>query len=215
MMFRHLYQNWLMPLLKWLKLKRHEPVPLNCGILIIGSLLWDAQKGRPAWRSERLDLARAQTVTAPIRYGRLSGSRGNSYTMVFSRLCPVGRAKLIPCSHTILSAADLIAEAEWLWKAEQPDAKPHRIAAKWGCVAPLCNPARNIPDHLLKGWEELVRREPNYGQVSQTKEEGDLVEPNGLLRIEWPRLVDRNAPADLDLLIVTATDPEIFASSPA
>jgi hypothetical protein len=135
--------------------------------------------------------------------------------MVFSRLCPVGQAKLIPCSRTILSIEDLVAEAECLWKAEQPDAEPHRIAAKWGCVALLCNPARDIPGELLKGWKERVGREPHYGQVSQTREEGTLVGRDGLLAIEWPRLVDGNAPADLDLLLVTANDPKISASSPA
>src|SRR5947209_4925613 len=119
-MFRRLYRNWLPRLLKLLKLRRSEPVPLTAGVLIIGSLLWDAEKGRPAWRGARLDKASAQTVTAPIRYGRLSGSRGNSYTMVFSRLCPAGQAKLVPCSHTISTVQDLIAEAECLWKAEQP-----------------------------------------------------------------------------------------------
>lgn len=55
-------------------------MPLTAGVLIIGSLLWDSEKERPAWRAARLDVAGAQTVTAPIRYGRLSESR---YTMVF------------------------------------------------------------------------------------------------------------------------------------
>ena len=190
-------------------------MPLNAGILIIGSLFWDREKGRPAWRDARLNMARSQNVTAPIRYGRLSGSRGNSYTMVFSRLCLGGQAKLVPCSHTILTVQDVIAEAECLWKAEQPAAIAQRIAAKWGCVALLCNPNRDIPDALLKGWEERVTREPGYGNVTQAQDEGILVSTDGLLSIDWPRLVDSGASADLDLLFVTANDPEITASSPA
>jgi len=106
-------------------------VPLTAGVLIIGSLLWDSEKGRPAWRDARLDVASAQAVTAPIRYGRKARTRGNSFTMVFSRQCPAGLAKLVPCSHTISTPQDLITEAEYLWKAEKPDAELHRIASRW------------------------------------------------------------------------------------
>ena len=190
-------------------------MPLTAGVLIIGSLLWDSTKRRPVWRETRLDVASTQTVTAPIRYGRLSESRGNSYTMVFSRLAPTGRGKLVPCSHTISTVQDLVAEAECLWKAEQPGAEAHRIGSDWGCVALLCNPYRDIPEDLLKGWSGRVASEPGYGNVSQTKEEGVLVNEQGLLRIEWPRLVGRDAAADLDLILVTANDPEITPSSPS
>lgn len=117
-----------------------EPAGLSVGILIIGSLLWDER--RQAWRNARLDMASIDTVTAPIRYGRLSSSRGNTYTMVFSRLCKPGQAKLVHCSHTVSSPEDLIAEAEYLWKAEQPGADAGRIAVNWGCVGLLSNPER-------------------------------------------------------------------------
>jgi hypothetical protein len=210
-MFRHLCQGWL----RLLRLKRSEPIPLTAGVLIIGSLLWDSEKERPAWRAARLDVAAAQAVTAPIRYGRLSESRGNSYTMVFSRLSPAGQAKLVPCSHTISTVQDLIAEAEHLWKAEQPAAKAHRIASTWGCVALLCNPGRKIPEDLLRGWAEHVSGETGYGNVSQAKEEGALVSPDGLLHINWPCLAEGGAAADIDLLLATANDPEITAASPS
>ena len=74
---------------------------LNAGILIIGSLLWDDE--RRAWRDARLEMGLAETVMAPIRYGRLSGKRrGHTYTMVFSRLCQAGQAKVVRCSHTVV-----------------------------------------------------------------------------------------------------------------
>jgi hypothetical protein len=191
-----------------------EPAPLTVGILIIGSLLWDLKNGRLAWRGARLNTAGAQTVSAPIRYGRLSESWGKSYTMVFSRLCPAGQAKLVPCSHSISSPQDLIEEAECLWKAEQPRAQAHRLAANWGCVALMCNPGRDLPEALLRAWAERIACDPDYGHVSQTHEEGVLVSNEGLLRIEWPRLVDADSAADVDLLLVTANDPEITATSP-
>src|SRR5262245_52210829 len=124
-MFHVSCPNWLLRLLRLLKLTKNKPVSLTAGVLIIGSLLWDSEKGRRAWRDARLIVPLAQTVTAPIRYGRRSGTRGNSYTMVFSRLCPPGGAKLVPCSHVISTLQDLIAEAECLWKAEEPDAEAH------------------------------------------------------------------------------------------
>ena len=188
-------------------------MPLTAGVLIIGSLFWDSERERPTWRNARLKMAEAQTVTAPIRYGRRSGTRGNSYTMVFSRLCRLGWAKLVPCSHTISTAQELIAEAEFLWKAEQPEAQAHRIASTWGCVAILCNPERRISHDLLREWANRVSREPDYGRVSQTQEEGILVGSDGLLRIEWPRLAEGGA-AGFDLLFVTANDPRINASTP-
>lgn len=188
-------------------------MPLTVGILIIGSLLWDDR--RSPWRDARLDMASIYTVTVPIRYGRLSGSRGNTYTMVFSRLCESGQAKMVHCSHKVSSLEDLIDEAEALWKAEQPAAAPGRIAVDWGCVTLLCNPERKIPKDILQGWANRVGREPDYGHVSQTEEEGILVSKDGLLQIVWPRLVEDGVPAQLDLLIATANDAEITAASPS
>lgn len=213
-MFRHLYQGWLW-LLKRLRLKGNEPLALNAGILIIGSLLWDSERGRPEWRDARLDMTSTQTVTAPIRYGRLSGKgRGYTYTMVFSRLANTGHAKVVRCVRTVSTAADLIAEAEALWKAEQPSAAAGRISDYWGCVALLCNPDRNLPEELLKGWAERVAGEPNYGNVTQTEEEGRLIDENGLLLIDWPRCVDTGGLVQLDLLLLTANDPEISVTRP-
>ncbi len=184
-------------------------MPLTGGVLIIGSLLWDSEKGRPAWRDARLDMTSAQAVTAPIRYGRKAKTRGNSFTMVFSRLCPAGTAKLVPCSHAISTPQDLITEAEYLWKAEQPDAELHRIASPWGCVAALCNPERNLPEEILNGWAERVADEPGYGNVPQTEAEGRLIGKEGLLQIVWPGLVEGGAAVQLDILLVTANAPNL------
>jgi hypothetical protein len=107
-------------------------VPLNAGVLIIGSLFWDPDPVRVAWRDARLAMDSAETVTVPIRYGRLSSSRGKSYTMVFSRLCQPGQAKLLPCVQMISSLQDLIREAECLWKAEQPGSKSQSDRGKLG-----------------------------------------------------------------------------------
>ena len=190
-------------------------MPLNVGVLIIGSLLWDSERGRPAWREARLNMASARSVTAPIRYGRLSGKgRGYTYTMVFSRLAGIGHAKAVQCSRPIVTPADLLAEAEALWKAEQPSAAAGRIADYWGCVALLCNPDRKVPEDILKAWTDRVGREPHYGKVTQTEEEARLIDENGWLLVDWPRFVETGEPLQLDLLLVTANDPAIDASRP-
>lgn len=185
-------------------------MPLTAGVLIIGSLLWDSKKGCPAWRDARLEMASAQTVTARIRYGRRSGKdRGHTYTMVFSRLAKPGQAKVVQCRHAVSKAADLITEAQALWKAEQPNADAGRIAADWGCVALLCNPERKIPEEILKGWEKHVAAEPGYGNVPQTEAEGSLVSRAGLLQIAWPRLLEGGAEVQLDILLATANAPTL------
>jgi hypothetical protein len=196
-------------------MKRSEAVPLKTGVLIIGSLLWDAERGRPAWREARLDMGSVRAVTAPIRYGRLSGKgRGHTYTIVFSRSAGIGHAVAVRCRHDVSTPAELVVEAEALWKAEQPGAASGRIADYWGCVALLCNPERVIPGEILKAWGDRVGREPGYGNVTQTEAEGRLIDQNGLLQIDWPRLVEGGASLSLDLLLVTANDPEIGDTRP-
>src|SRR5271165_777112 len=112
---------------------------LSIGILIIGSLYWDSD--RQTWRNSRLLMDQALTVRAPIRYGRRSGRRGDTYTMVFSRQCKLGQAKVVPCRST---AGDIVDEAEHLWTAERNAPPNHRISASWGRVALLSRSDRNI-----------------------------------------------------------------------
>jgi hypothetical protein len=197
----------LQRLLRLLKLTRSEPVPLTVGILIIGSLLWDDR--RQAWRNARLDMASTETVTAPIRYGRRSESRGNTYTMVFSRLCEAGCGTVVHCLHPVSSVDGLISEAEHLWAAEQNATLRRHISAGWGCVTLLCNPDRNIPRTFLTGWANRVAQERNYGNVPQTPEEGRLVGADGLLQITWPRRVSDGVAAPSDFLLATATRPTL------
>jgi hypothetical protein len=187
---------------------------LRGGTLIIGSLLWD--DGRQNWRDSRLDMALTETVTAPIRYGRLSGKqRGHTYTMVFSRLCATGHAKVVPFLNTVFSSADLIAEAGHLWKAEQPGADAGRISASWGCVALLCNPNRDIPQEFLAGWANRVSHEPDYGNVPQTEQEDCLVTSDGLLRIPWPCRVTDGGAVELDFLLATSNHPTLSGLPPS
>jgi hypothetical protein len=93
----------------------------NVGILVVGSLYWDPN--REGWRGRRLTSDDGVLVQAPIRYGRKSRSRKDTYTMVFApRLSAAsyGTARILRCQGPISSSEELIAEAKQLWIAENP-----------------------------------------------------------------------------------------------
>jgi hypothetical protein len=188
-------------------------MPLSIGVLIIGSLYWEPN--REAWRQERLRMDQAVGVCAPIRYGRKSGKRADTHTMVFSKNCAMGQAKTVPCLNYVATAADLVAEAEELWAAEDNKEQPEGLVGKnWGCVTLLVNPARDIPAEILDGWAERVSRQPHYGNIEQAPGEGVLVGERGILQIAWPTPVRDNSPLPLDLLLATATRPTLTGDPP-
>jgi hypothetical protein len=108
------------------------------GILIIGSLIWDrGRTHREAWRTERLTTERI-VVRAPIRYGRRSKDRKNTYTMLFSNeFCQdhMGSAVAVPRGRRIRSGSDLVQEAEALWAAEQTTPGETRHPRWERCIA--------------------------------------------------------------------------------
>src|SRR5687768_3087047 len=122
---------------------------MRCGILIVGSLLWDQQVHRVQWREARLDMAGAVKTALAIRYGRRSSSRKDTYTMVLSPGDAAGQAIIVPTKAGMESASDLRAEAEALWQAEDKGAKGGILSRSWGAVGTqfLSQEAANIlPD---------------------------------------------------------------------
>ena len=186
------------------------------GVLIVGSLYWDPACHRKTWRRDRLDQYRGRYVRAPIRYGRQSGTRGNSYTMVFSRRLSAddyGRAIVVPYRQRVRSAADVVDEAVHLWTAETSDGKNEecRVSAEsgWGCVALLSNPRLPLPADLRARWTEQVSGESGYGKtLKETNDEDVAVDQSGFLRIPWPEAEDGSG-LDVDLLLATATAPTL------
>src|ERR1700681_596671 len=98
----------------------NAPPDPQAWILMIGSLLWDRDQGRPEWRGERLDKSRKVRIRTPIRYGRKStgDARKNQYTMTFSHEAAAGRGYAVPCKDNISTFEDLIEEAGRLARAE-------------------------------------------------------------------------------------------------
>ncbi|HEY6418621.1 MAG TPA: hypothetical protein VIX59_06420 [Candidatus Binataceae bacterium] len=193
---------------------------LNAGILVIGSLYWGIEPHRIKWRKARLDLNGEFYVSAPIRYGRKSCKRSNTYTMVFSQLCQRnnewGQAIVIPCQQQPMSSYDhLILEAKQLWWAEQsndPGESDVGVAKNWGCVALLINPkGQGLPPAWHDEWRKTVHEAGQpYGRLKCATGEIPIVDASGFLKIDWPKTVDSAKSSQLqalDLLLATANEP--------
>jgi hypothetical protein len=173
---------------------------VRAGILLVGSLLWGTDGSRRAWRELRLSIPDAIAVDVPIRYGRRSATRGNTFTMTISSDGPMGRALVAPCRIALSKPSALVAEAEALWKAEQSSAPPRAIGAPWGCVGALFRDQETTSE-LAGTWIDHFR---GIAQVPTSP-----VDSDGLLSISWP------AETKLDVILATATKAEDTVPSAA
>lgn len=172
---------------------------MKCGILIIGSLLWDDKtEGRKDWREHRLEVPKAVPVFVPIDYGRLASSRSNTFTMVLRSDGPRGTGILVPCRRDVVTIDDLAAEASALWKAEAPKAKQGLIGSTWGSVGVLFREGASIGG-FAESWKAHFKK---MGAKSLA-----VVGSDGILNIPWP-VTENGAAADFDLVLATATVPE-------
>jgi hypothetical protein len=86
------------------------------------------------------------------------------------------------------------------------------IAATWGRVCLLCNPAAMPPADVLQAWQKQVRAAgASYRAVPHADGEDELLEvTTGCARFGWP--IDHNTDqplVDFDLLLMTATEPTL------
>ena len=184
------------------------------GIMMIGSLYWDEEKVRNDWRKNRLSDEQFD-VFAPIRYGRRSEKRGNTYTMVFSKLCirksyGLGAAKVVTCKNKAHNIEEIIKEAEFLWVAERNSSKTNnKFWDNWGSIGLLCNPRTTFPKKYFSKWSEITASSNQYGNISHSKSEPPVLNQNGLLKLPWPTIIRQNKPLSLDIILATATDPTL------
>lgn len=178
---------------------------MKCGILIIGSLLWDDEtEGRKTWRDDRIDLTKAIRAHVPIDYGRISSTRSKTFTMVLRSEGPQGTGILVPCRRDVVTIDDLVAEASALWKAEAPKAKAGALSSSWGSVGALFRERTTNPS-LADSWQAHFKK---MGAKSLA-----VVGSDGSLNIPWPTTED-GVPADFDVVLATATVPENVKPSP-
>lgn len=167
------------------------------GILIVGSLLWDRARGRESWRQTRLAMDEILRVKVPIRYGRKSESRGNTFTMVVDTQGPAGQAAVVPCRRELNNTDDIIDEAKLLWRAEQSAAQAGSISSSWGSVGARFRDGYIANDHV-QAWSDCF-----HGGGTTVPPVND----NGILEIAWPVMND-GLPIDFDLILATATQAE-------
>ena len=167
---------------------------MRAGVLIIGSLLWDNEH-RATWRVTRLRMEERIPVRVPIRYGRRSRTRGNTFTMVFRDDESLGQAVVMPCVFPVTSIEDLSEEASALWKAEQPSADEGEVGSSWGCVGVLLRD-KNLR-HFVRDW----------GRYFQAYSKGPVspVDDEGILNIPWPVKLDNFPLSEVDILLSTST----------
>lgn len=172
---------------------------MKCGILIIGSLLWDEETaGRSEWRQRRLSLSEQIPVVAPFRYGRKSQSRGNTFTMTFSTDAAPARGVIAPCVDQVSSLDDLLLEARSLWRAEAPAAPAGAIGAGWGCVGAMFQPSSDRHG-LEAAWAD---------HLAEAKVQcAPIVGVDGRSHLPWPT-EQGGDPLDFDVVLFTATRAE-------
>lgn len=181
---------------------------------MIGSLYWDKKDVRKNWRKNRLADEQFD-VLAPIRYGRKSATRGNTYTMVFSKLCfrksyGLRAAKVVTCKNKANNINEIIEEAKLLWASERnKDKKNNKFWAAWGSIGLLCNPRTSFPANYFSKWSDITTNSACYGNISHTKSETPVLNKIGFLKLPWPTIINQGKPLDLDILLATATDPTL------
>lgn len=185
------------------------------GAVIVGSLLWDSNENRRIWREEDLDLEKRFQVYLPIRYGRFSRSRKNTYTMVFSNKCysknyGLGKGWIIPIVAEVNSFRDLKNEAR---KMGEVEGFLDGLASDWGSVALQFNPYKKIEGALGKKWSNFMSNGLSDHQLLNTKlkTEKSAIDSNGFLTMRWPQEVSPSGKVDdLDFIIATVTKPTLY-----
>jgi len=194
---------------------------LKGGVIIIGSLIWEDHLNnkkntdniRKEWRKQNLIDERTLTKV-PIRYGRESQTREDTYTMIFSKSCEdnLGQGLILPFNQDLITFEGLERQAIALAIAEgiyKPDNL--RLTSSWGSVGLLMNPKLNLTDFASK---ELIQKKWTdiYHSYSETfiadkyktnNENESPITQDGFLNIAWQTDMDA-----FDLLIATPVIPK-------
>ncbi len=193
---------------------------LRGGVIIIGSLIWEdhlnnekADNIRNEWRRQNL-IDKPTLTKLPIRYGRESKTRKNTYTMIFSKSCEedLGQGLILPFNQVIITFEGLelqaiaLAIAEGIYKADNL-----RLTSSWGSVGLLINPKLNETDFasqalIQRKWAEIYYSYSDAFIADSYKTNNENSSPitqEGFLDIAWQTEMDA-----FDLLIATPVTPK-------
>lgn len=198
-------------------------IELKGGVIAIGSLFWETKencidkstsealgKYRREWREANFE-KESKIITLPIRYGRKSRSRKNTFTMVFSnglKLNEYGKGKILSYKKLVGSFEQLeilsieLALAEGIYKQKNNK----RIISTWGSVAiwiskNLEETDKGVYEYLYKKWARLFSEfkdtlNPKNYQIDES--EYPTIDSNGMLTIDLKEKLD-----DYDFLFAT------------
>jgi hypothetical protein len=197
---------------------------MKCGVLIIGSLLWDDHQGlnlnvRKEWRAKRLAVKKRIHVKVPIAYGRKSTKAGAHFTMVLVRggyQGTLGTAYVVPFKKPDISIKSLINQGRHISKAENvSDSKLVKgNQDKWCVIGVLLNPKLHQTQRgkLLEAWGEKLSEEGLGNQYADFKlrEQESILSASGEILLEWVKAVDpagQNLVDTFDVVIATCPKP--------
>lgn len=187
---------------------------LKGGVIIIGSLLWDNSPIRAKWRKLCLEnIEKKIPVKLRIRYGRISESRGNTHTMIFSNhdTTELGVGYILGFKEKIKNFRYLekqaysLALAEGIWK----EINDPKIFAGWGGVALAINPKliekdKKSSELIINRWKSLYNVYQNVNPMQfRIETEISPISASGLLQIAWTEEM-----AGFDFLIGTPVKPK-------
>jgi hypothetical protein len=193
---------------------------LKIGIITIGSLLWDNSNKRKCWRKAYLD-ATKNPIKIPIRYGRISSSRMDTYTMTYSKNLIIeeyGQGIVIGFKEPITTLEKLQEIADNVIRVERDRTKdewkviksgePFTLNWNWGVLGICVNPKHICEDktneditHILEFWKRsLVNFEPSKFSI---KKEPLMINKDGVFKIEWSENIEK-----YDFLISTIIQPD-------
>jgi hypothetical protein len=173
---------------------------LKDGVIIIGSLLWEEgeKNKRKDWRDSRLTMEDKERVRLPIRYGRISRTRANTYTMVYSKSVKheLGYGWIIPLKNKINSFEDLKKEAEAMGKAEGFE---NSLCSDWGSVSLIIKSSKKSIFDTRNNWPRLLK---GKGYDATINENVNLLDEKGFLNIKLPDSLE------FEFLLTTVTKPK-------
>ena len=185
------------------------------GVIIIGSLLWEDTPIRHKWKTMNLESVNTKRfVSVPIRYGRQSSTRSDTYTMIFSNHSSTqqGQAYILGFKDEIKNARILetqafaLGAAEGFWTIESPS-----INKNWGTVGLLVNPNIDTKDKrnadiIRNRWTQLYQKYNktfDHLQYRIDDNEAPVIDKDGFLQIPWTSEMN-----DFDFLIATPVVPK-------
>ncbi len=180
-------------------------------VLLIGSLYWENENNavsklqgqlRAKWRTS-LELENKIEVAVPIRYGRKSGSRCSTYTMLFSISAKPGSAFLIPYKESVSSFKELQKQAVELALAESiANVKnPQRIFNDWAAVCIKTRQGIEGFADILAEWKREFKQfdSSNY----KIDDEAPCVTAEGVLDFDFA------IPQGIDYVLATPVVPNV------